>query len=157
MLGCKSCGNKTVENYELKLCASCNKERRKPPVKPKPRTPIKPISTKKATALAKLNKTKVKKREEGIFYCEGCGSSSLPLSHSHILSVGMFPELEADPNNIVYECYGYKGSCHEITETGSLELQETLSNWPKKLKYILKHAPEQLEKIKLRSHKQKKL
>lgn len=157
MLGCVSCGNLAIEQRDLKLCASCNRERRKPPVKLKPKQAIKPVSTKKAQALAKLAKTKVLKREEGTRHCEGCGCTDKPLSHSHILSVGQFPQYESDPANITYECYGYSGSCHEITETGTIEIQEKLANWPKKLRYILKHAPEQLEKIKMRSLKREKL
>lgn len=158
MIGCcKSCGNKAVENRDLMLCSSCNRQRRKPPVKPKKRTPIRAVSAKKASALTKLAKTKVKMRESEIRYCTGCGCSDKPLSHSHTLPVGQYPDLESDLENLNYECYGYNGSCHEITETGDLEMQESLSNWPKKLAYILRVKPEYLEKIKLRNLKRERL
>lgn len=162
MITCKVCGSLKVENKEKALCATHNREARKAPAKIKPKTPLKKVSTKKAAALVKLAKTKVKKREEAVRWCEGCGRSDLPLSHSHILSVANYPHLEADPENLVYECYSERGdereySCHTITEVGTLEMQESLSNWPKKLRYILKHAPEHLEKIKLRSLKKERL
>ena len=46
--------------------------------------------------------------------CEGCGRIDLPLSHSHIISRELRPDLITDKNNIQLHCFGdtYK-TCHE--------------------------------------------
>lgn len=79
--------------------------------------------------------------------CESCGSTSRPLSHSHTISVGRCkrigkPELISDEGNIVLECFGASGYCHEIWEHGSLAQQKQLRTFEQKVAYIKEHDPE---------------
>lgn len=52
--------------------------------------------------------------------CEGCGCSSRPLSHSHLVPVGYDSSLEAEERNIRLHCLSYDGDkgCHEKWEDG---------------------------------------
>ena len=157
-MGC-SCGNKVIENKDLGLCATCNKARRKAEsdaLKPKKAfKPIKPISDKKKIAQAAKIATYKQMDETTPHYCSGCGRGGIPLSHSHIIPVGQYPEFEATLENLVYDCLmpnenrpeaGFK-SCHDIWEHGTWDEAKLLNNFQERLNIVLKLCPVYFNKI----------
>jgi len=150
---CKcGCGSTKIENRDLGLCATSNKARLKAEKEPKPKkvytlkqTPIKQVSTKKAAAIRIKEKAQKEMRKQNIRYCETCGDPGhRPLSHSHILPVGQFPQFEATIENQLYECYGDSDSCHNIYEVGDFLQVYAQSTFSRKVKVMHKLAPEYL-------------
>jgi hypothetical protein len=143
MLTCKICGSFKIENKELALCASHNRERRKPePVKAKIK-PIVKLSPKMRIRLRKKAEaaTQAAKQRENNGYCETCGISRFYVAPSHTLSVKQFEHLEADQNNIVFECQ----ECHHMYEHNKPLFSVTYPEaWKKKLAYIKTVHPEYL-------------
>lgn len=54
--------------------------------------------------------------------CEGCGSTTRPLSHSHLISVASGVRFEANIDNIRLHCLSFDGvkGCHEKWEDSVL-------------------------------------
>jgi uncharacterized Zn finger protein (UPF0148 family) len=141
------CGSTKIENKDSGLCASCNRQARKAESKPKAQQPLKrtqlrQVSTKKKEALNEKHKTYDQLSTRGIRWCETCGLSMVPLSHSHTLPVGAFPRYEAVASNIIMECYGGSDRCHDLWEHNKaryMVLYPAMFN--KRLAYILEHEP----------------
>ena len=57
---------------------------------------MKKISTKQKEVKRKLNKVYNEIAEERAHYCEGCGKSDVPLSHSHIIPRSRRADLVCD-------------------------------------------------------------
>lgn len=160
---CTVCGSLKVENKDLQLCATHNKERLKAAREqdnPKPvkiytlkQTPIKQLSSKTSKRKAAMVATQKKMREKGIRWCETCGCTDSPLSHSHTLPEGEFPELASEQDNMVYECYGHSASCHYIWENGSIEQKLELRTFKARIMYILNTRPGYLERFILNHSK----
>jgi hypothetical protein len=137
------CGAKS-ENRELGLCATHNRARLKSekPVAPKkvyqmPRAtaPINPISSKKAVALrAKAKAYAVV--DTGPRVCVSCGCTE-QLTHSHVLTVGQFPEYEATPENILLECQ----PCHMVWEHDKHRAAREHASWGRKMAIMEALAP----------------
>jgi len=74
--------------------------------------------------------------------CSGCGQSNM-LSHSHLLSRNERKDLEAEEDNIVFDClqreirdeFGVEG-CHSRWESMNIEKMSSLANFEDRLKYI---------------------
>lgn len=154
---CK-CGSFKIENKDLSLCSVCNRERRKAEAPQKPqkvyelkRTEIKAVSTKKAAALSRKHKTQQEMAKKDIRWCETCGRADRPLSHSHVLSVGQYPQFEAVAENQIYECFGSRDSCHDVWENGTLEQKMEQSTWQRKIDVIMKLQPKHFNKIMLKN------
>lgn len=88
--------------------------------------------------------------------CQGCNNYTKPLSHSHIISVARCKELGKaeliyDEDNLEIECFGAPSSnpteCHNIWESGDLEIKKSLLNFNRKLQYIKINDPETYRKI----------
>lgn len=148
------CGSIHIENKDLALCSVCNRARRKaeaPKKEPKvyklKQTPIKQVSVKKAVATRAKEKAQRNMRGQGIRWCETCGASNKPLSHSHTIPVGRDLQLEADPENQLYECYGDSDSCHYIWEHGTLDQKMELSTFTRKVQYMYKTRPQYLKEF----------
>lgn len=111
----------------------------------KPRYSIPKMSAK----YKKRNKLKMEAYAEiekkGIRFCESCGSSDRPLSRSHILPVGKYPQFEALEENIVIECFGDSSSCHNQYENAPIEQKMKSLVWDRKVDVILKYAPSYLD------------
>jgi len=73
--------------------------------------------------------------------CSGCGYND-KLSHSHIISRSRNKDLEADINNIVYDCLqradGSEG-CHTRWESMNIDKMRTLIDFDDRLEYIKKN------------------
>jgi hypothetical protein len=138
------------------VCGTCLERLRPEKVK---------VSTLKRTPLKKSNKPipvmseKYKKRnkakmqtyneiaEKEITWCESCGTTSKPLSRSHILPVGQYRQFEAVEENIIIECYGDSLSCHYKWENGTLDQKMKMETWERKVGVILRLAPSYLNLI----------
>lgn len=143
MLTCKICQSFKIENKELSLCATHNRERRKPePVKDK----IKPIVKLSHEMRIRLRKkaeaaARAAKERENYGICETCKVSRMFVAPSHTLSTKQFQHLEAEPDNIVFECF----TCHDMYEHNKPLFAVTYPEaWKKKLKYIKSVHPEYL-------------
>lgn len=149
---CKTegCENYT-ENNATWFCASCNRKARKV-LKPKKTHQIKPISAKKAKAKAAKIKTYQVMDDNTAQFCAGCGSANYPLSHSHIIPVGQYPEFEATPENIVYDCLtiGDHKGCHDIWEHGTWKEKHQLLNYHARIEVIKKLCLPYLKRLLLR-------
>lgn len=110
---------------------------------------IRLMSKKKQAANKKKLATYAEIEEKGRgAFCESCGTTSKPLSRSHILPVGQYPQFEAVEENIVIDCYGDSESCHEIWAGGTWkEKVKKLENLDHRIEVILKLAPSFLEQI----------
>jgi hypothetical protein len=142
--------DKPIENEDLCLCASCNKARRKAEkeaAKPKKFHEIRKVSEKKAKALREKHKAYSKMDLVTPPFCSGCGRSGVPLSHSHIIPVGQYPQFEAVVENLVYDCIAPNPemngghSCHDIWEHGDWQAVKQLSNLQERLNVIIKLCP----------------
>tara|TARA_R110000850_G_scaffold11806_1_gene40312 strand:- start:436 stop:789 length:354 start_codon:yes stop_codon:yes gene_type:complete len=82
--------------------------------------------------------------DERPHYCTGCGKSSIPLSHSHIIPVSRRKDLQLVKDNITYHCLslgqGTRRGCHEMWESRSE--RSMLLDYHKNLEYILETDPE---------------
>lgn len=138
---CTKCG---ADKCGLSYCKICE-------VKPEKENKVyqlRPMSSKKQKANKKKLATygKIEQKGRGAF-CESCGTTSKPLSRSHILPVGMYPLFEAVEENIVIDCYGDSESCHWLWEHGTWEQKKKLNNFDHRVEVILKLAPSFLEQI----------
>lgn len=151
---CK-CGSTKIENRDWQLCATCNKARIKGEAPAKEskvysmkRTPINQVSTKKHAALKEKDATFKELAKREIKWCETCGSTNLPLSHSHTLSVGQFAQYEADPFNIVMECFGGTFCCHDLWEHNKAAYQKLYpKQFAQRIAYIRSVEPLEAERI----------
>jgi 5-methylcytosine-specific restriction endonuclease McrA len=102
------------------------------------RTRLNPISKKKRKALAQRNKTYEQIDQSREHVCSGCGRRDVPLSHSHIIPISRRPDLEADPDNIVYDCLSIGGreGCHEKCEGRNIRKMSELMDFSKRIEYI---------------------
>lgn len=136
------CGRKT-ENRDLGLCATHNKARlraERPAPVPKERKSLTtrqplnkravlaPISAKMKTALADKKKAYAVV-DAGPQICCSCGDTN-GLTHSHVLTVGQFPEHRANPANILLECQ----ECHMIWEHNKPLAKATQASWGQKMR-----------------------
>jgi hypothetical protein len=143
MLTCKICGSFKIENKELALCATHNRERRKPEPEKANIKPIVKLSPKMRIRLRKKAEMQAQalKDRKNTGYCETCQQRKEWLTWSHTLSVKQFPHLEADPENNIIECI----SCHTMYEHNKPLFSVTYPEaWKKKLAYIKSVHPEYL-------------
>ena len=109
------------------------------PVQNKPRTSVNKLSTKEAANKKRLHQVyeEIDKERESI--CSGCGSSNVPLSHSHIISRHFRKDLECEKENIVFDCLtmGNRKGCHDIWEHASQqEKMVKLLDYQQRMAYI---------------------
>ena len=68
-------------------------------------------------------------------YCNGCGRSDVPLSHSHIIPRSRRPDLVTDKRNITYHCLSLdRKGCHDMWESKD---RIKLLDYHKNMEYIL--------------------
>jgi hypothetical protein len=142
---CTECGSWKLENYTLKLCATCNKQRlktSKPTTAKKPKA-VKRISEKHKATLASEQAFFKAMDSEGIKWCESCGDSAKPLTRSHIIPKGMYPQFRLTRENLMYECY----ECHFTWEHGSITEKQQLQSYEHKIEVIKKLCSEYLHKL----------
>lgn len=135
------CGAK-VENRDLGLCATCNKARVKAersapvPRTAKPmqrvgiighRSALAPISAKMKVALSEKKKAYAVV-DAGPRICCSCGGTD-NLTHSHVLTVGRFPQHRANPANILLECM----ECHTVWEHDKSAAKRVHASWAQKM------------------------
>ena len=73
--------------------------------------------------------------EERGHYCNGCGRSDVPLSHSHIIPRSRRPDLVTDKRNITYHCLSLdRKGCHDMWESSE---RTKLLDYHKNMEYIL--------------------
>ena len=73
--------------------------------------------------------------EERGHYCNGCGRSDVPLSHSHIIPRSRRPDLVTDKRNITYHCLSLdRKGCHDMWESKD---RIKLLDYHKNMEYIL--------------------
>lgn len=129
----EGCG-RPVENQTTGLCAShakIERDKKKKASLPK-KTPYKIPQLSERGKERLKEKTKAYRRMEAAGryeYCGGCGSA-YNLTHSHLLPVSQYAELEANELNIVCDCV----TCHDIWEHGSWEAIQTLKDIEFRLK-----------------------
>jgi len=116
----EGCG-RPVENKTTGLCASHAKierdKRKKASLPKKEPYKIPSLSEKGKERLKEKQKAYRSMEAKGRYeYCGGCGTSSM-LTHSHLLPVSQYAELEAVEENIVCDCV----TCHNIWEHGNWE------------------------------------
>ena len=71
---------------------------------------MKKISKKQSKINKELRKVYMDILETRGHWCTGCGRSSIPLSHSHIIPRSRRADLVCDKNNITYHCLiGHNG------------------------------------------------
>jgi hypothetical protein len=142
MLTCKICGSFKIENKELALCATHNRERRKPEPEKAKIKPIVKLSPKMRIRLRKKAEMQAEAaKTRNTAYCSTCKQRKQWLTWSHTLSVKQFPHLEADPENNEIECI----QCHEMYEHNKPLFAVTYPEaWKKKLIYIKSVHPEYL-------------
>lgn len=138
---CTKCG---ADKCGLSYCKICEVK----PEKEKKVYQLRPMSSKKQKANKKKLATygKIEQKGRGAF-CESCGTTSKPLSRSHILPVGMYPLFEAVEENIVIDCYGDSESCHYRWENSPIADKMKLGNFEHRVQVILKLAPAYLNLI----------
>ena len=149
---CKECGKeKIIVSKKYQLCQYHYKRMifKKSSEKTVKKYKIKQISDKEKINKEKLHKTYEFIDNERPQMCEGCGKTSVPLSHSHILPKRTFKHLEADPENIRLHCYGYTGSCHEKWESLNYEKVKDMLDFEKNLLYLEKHSTVTYQKLKI--------
>jgi hypothetical protein len=143
MLTCKICQSFKIENKDLALCATHNREHRKPIPEKSKIKPIVKLSTKMRIRLRKKAEAAAKaaKQRQNNGLCETCQASRLFVAPSHTLSTKQFQHLEAEPDNIIFECY----ECHNMYEHNKPLFAVTYPEaWKKKLQYIKSVHPEYL-------------
>ena len=74
--------------------------------------------------------------EERGHYCNGCGRSDVPLSHSHVIPRSRRKDLVTDKRNITYHCLsiGEHKGCHDMWESKE---RTKLLDYCKNMEYIL--------------------
>ena len=94
------------------------------------------ISDKQKEIKKQLNKVYKEIAEERAAYCEGCGRSDVPLSHSHIIPRSRRGDLVCDKKNIQYLCLslGERVGCHSKWESRD---KDKLLCYHKNLEYVL--------------------
>tara|TARA_R100000742_G_C4275720_1_gene96374 strand:- start:238 stop:576 length:339 start_codon:yes stop_codon:yes gene_type:complete len=102
---------------------------------------MKKISSKQKEIKRKLNKVYKEIAQERAAYCEGCGRSDIPLSHSHIIPRSRRGDLVCIKDNIQYLCLsmGERKGCHEKWESRE---KDQLLCYHKNLEYILQEDTE---------------
>ena len=82
------------------------------------------VSKKQSASNRKLKKVYEEIANERGRYCNGCGRSDVPLSHSHLIPRSRRKDLETDKRNITYHCLSsvdYNGKsrkgCHDMWES----------------------------------------
>lgn len=120
MLVCCGCGSPNIENKDLGLCASCNRDRRKVP-KVKVVHPVKKVTEKRA----KQNREYLKMREDFLIQypvCQiaGCNKPAVEVHHR----AGRANDLLTNPENFLAIC----SDCHsKITEHSREAINEGYS------------------------------
>lgn len=138
MENCTNCGFLMKNPNKCDLCGQVYKDEVKKPYSiPKMSTKYQKRNKLKMEAYAEIEKKEIR-------WCESCGCTNRPLSRSHTLPVGQYPQFESLPENIVIECFGSSDSCHNIWENGTLAQKMKLETWEEKVKVILKYAPSYL-------------
>lgn len=126
---------KEISNDDLVLCTECSELGQfKPKEKKAYRIPKQSAKQKKREA----EKREAYRSKGEVKYCESCGSTEYPLSASHTIPVSQRPDLEKDPENIIFECYGGSDRCHDIWEHGTLKQRKKLLTFQRKINYIVK-------------------
>jgi hypothetical protein len=148
---CTTCGNIHIENRDLQLCHSCNKARRKEPKKQKPRKKINQMSQKTARRKREMQQAQKQMRDLNIRYCQSCGRTDRPISHSHIIPEGAYPQHSANPANMMYECYGDSDCCHDIWERGTIQQKMQMPTWREKINLISLLEPAYLSRLMLKA------
>jgi len=79
---------------------------------------MKAISKKQSAINRELKKVYQDLENERGHYCTGCGSSTYPLSHSHLIPRSRRGDLITDKRNITYHCMDTadRVGCHTIWE-----------------------------------------
>ena len=144
------CGSNKIENKDAGLCGTCNKARNKaerPAVAPRERKPLTtrqpfanrstlaPISANMKQALAQKKKAYAVV-DAGPQVCVSCGDTS-NLTHSHVLTVGQFPQHRANPANILLECM----DCHTTWEHNKPLAKATQASWAQKMAIMQQLEP----------------
>lgn len=143
MLTCKICQSFKIENKELSLCATHNREQRKARPEKAKIKPIAPISDKMKERIKRKKEAAAEaaKQRNLTGVCETCMVSRFFVCPSHTLSTKQFRHLEDDPNNIIFECY----TCHNMYEHNKPLFAVTYPEaWKAKIKYIKSVHPEYL-------------
>ena len=94
------------------------------------------ISKKQKKISERLRQIYIEIANERAAYCEGCGRSDVPLSHSHIIPRSRRKDLICEKNNIQYLCLsmGDRKGCHDLWESRD---KNKLLCYHKNLEYIL--------------------
>lgn len=142
---CIQCGSNKVENRDLSLCSTHNRERIKAerPVQVKERKPIAPISAKRAELLKDRRKAyaEVKKTQNK---CACCGTT-YDLTPSHVLTQKMFPLLSCLPRNVVVLCIEHHSTWEHDKASFCLHFPEV---WNLKMEIMEELAPEYFQQFK---------
>jgi len=133
---CVKCGHKNRPLNAKGVCSDCVWTKNHPG---QIRTNfISPVSKKKSKELNLRNKTyeEIDKTREHV--CSGCGSSTKPLSHSHLIPVSFDKRFESDPRNIKFHCMETPGDegCHRRWESHNLSKMMTLLDFEENMKYV---------------------
>ena len=77
------------------------------------------VSKKEDKTKRKLKKVYEEIANERGHYCNGCGRSDVPLSHSHLIPRSRRKDLETNKKNITYHCLsmGERRGCHDMWES----------------------------------------
>jgi len=147
MNACHVCGSNKVENRDLQLCATHNRERIKAerPVVVKERKPIAQISAKRADLLKDRAKAyAVVKKEQP--RCACCGTT-YRLTPSHVLSQAHFKEHIANARNIVTLCQ----TDHILWEHHKAQFALMFPDvWALKMGIMEELAPEYFQQFKVK-------
>jgi hypothetical protein len=164
---CNGCGNtRLIASAKYGLCSYCNSKRLSADKKPKPaqwlKKARKPISQK--SEARRLRDEALKQARAAVVArdlpkCSGCGRWYSYLSFSHIVPVGQRQDLEANPQNIVFDCLtvgrvnpvgagpnDLRG-CHDIWEHGTQADRERLLNYRQRIQIIKELAPEKYREL----------
>jgi hypothetical protein len=89
---------------------------------------------KKVFSIKQVSNKRAQRLREAI--CSGCGRGNIPLSHSHILSERIRPDLYSNVDNIQLHCFGNYKSCHETWERGIIEEVVEMDDFAQNLSFI---------------------
>ncbi len=134
---CSKCKElKEIENIKFMLCSGCNIYR----PKEKKKYQLKKVSPQGAKRTAEKKAAYKVMDETTEHICSGCGQGGVPLSHSHLIPVSLRKDLEADPENIVYDCLtiGNGIGCHDIWEHGTINERQMLLNYEYRMRMVFK-------------------
>ena len=146
---CSQCGE-FKQLYRNGICATCNKVNRErgKPSKPKKVYALRHFSKKKEKANREKLKAYRKLGETNV--CQTCGRSDLPISRSHLIPVGQYPQFEANTKNILLECYGQSDACHDVWEHGSWLQKQQLKNFKQRMETVKQLCPEYYNRLLLK-------